>query len=187
MEIVKTAKGMELLDKRLQFLVDGDSKEHQFFKDYFGALFAYSAARVPEISDQYFPLDDAMRTGYVWEYGPFEYWDLIGFEKGIALVEALGESLPKWVHDLKASGVESFYKYENGKKQYFNIQTKKFEVLPDEVLYVGDMVIDFQFALNVGMEFVFFDGNGINRLPVNLVNQIDTISCLTELMSYSRS
>jgi len=136
MEIVKTAKGMELLDKRLQFLVDGDSKEHEFFKDYFGALFAYSAARVPEISDQYFPLDDAMRTGYVWEYGPFEYWDLIGFEKGIALVEALGESLPKWVHDLKATGVESFYKYENGKKQYFNIQTKNFEVLPGKEAFI---------------------------------------------------
>ena len=136
MEIIRTAKGMELLDKRLQFLVDGDSKEHQFFKDYFGALFAYSAARVPEISDQYFPIDDAMRTGYVWDYGPFEYWDLIGFEKGIALVEALGESLPKWVHDLKASGVKSFYKYENGKKQYFNIQTKKFEVLPGKEAFI---------------------------------------------------
>ena len=136
MEIIRTAKGMELLDKRLQFLVDGDNKEHQFFKDYFGALFAYSAARVPEISDQYFPIDDAMRTGYVWDYGPFEYWDLIGFEKGIALVEALGESLPKWVHDLKASGVKSFYKYENGKKQYFNIQTKKFEVLPGKEAFI---------------------------------------------------
>ena len=136
LEIVKTAKGMELLDKRLQFLVDGDSKEHQFFKDYFGALFAYSAARIPEISDQYFPLDDAMRTGYVWEYGPFEYWDLIGFEKGIALVEALGESLPKWVHDMKASGAQSFYKYENGKKHYFNIQTKKFEVLPGKDAFI---------------------------------------------------
>jgi 3-hydroxyacyl-CoA dehydrogenase len=136
LEIIKTAKGMELLDKRLQFLVDGDSKEHQFFKDYFGALFAYSAARIPEISDQYFPLDDAMRTGYVWEYGPFEYWDLIGFEKGIALVEALGESLPKWVHDLKASGAQSFYKYENGKKHYFNIQTKKFEVLPGKDAFI---------------------------------------------------
>ena len=136
LEIIKTAKGMELLDKRLQFLVDGDSKEHQFFKDYFGALFAYSAARIPEISDQYFPLDDAMRTGYVWEYGPFEYWDLIGFEKGVALVEALGESLPKWVHDLKASGAQSFYKYENGKKHYFNIQTKKFEVLPGKDAFI---------------------------------------------------
>ncbi|MFQ3340486.1 MAG: 3-hydroxyacyl-CoA dehydrogenase [Flavobacteriaceae bacterium] len=130
MELVKTAKGMELLNKRLQFLIEGDNKEQQFFKDYFGALFAYSAARVPEISDQYFPLDDAMRTGYVWEYGPFEYWDLIGFEKGIALVDALGESLPQWIYDLKSSGTHSFYKYEKGQKQYFNIKTKKFEALP---------------------------------------------------------
>ena len=71
LDIIKTAKGMELMNKRLQFLVDGDSKEHQFYRDYFGALFAYIAQRVPEISDQYFPVDDAMRTGYVWDYGPF--------------------------------------------------------------------------------------------------------------------
>ena len=79
--------------------------------------------------------------------------------------------------------------HRQGKPNAFVADTvlKKFEVLPDEVLYVGDMVVDFQFALNVGMNFVFFDGNGINRLPVNLVNQIDTISCLTELMSYSSS
>jgi HAD superfamily hydrolase (TIGR01549 family) len=64
---------------------------------------------------------------------------------------------------------------------------ENFDVLPSEVLYVGDMAVDFQFALNVGMRFVFFDGNGINRLPDNIVNEIETISCLTELMSYSRS
>ncbi|MDA9242704.1 HAD family hydrolase [Amylibacter sp.] len=64
---------------------------------------------------------------------------------------------------------------------------KKFDVLPSEILYVGDMAVDFQFALNVGMRFVFFDGNGINKLPENLVNEIETISCLTELMSHSCS
>lgn len=61
---------------------------------------------------------------------------------------------------------------------------ENFDVIPSEVLYVGDMAVDFQFALNTGMRFVFFDGNGINRLPNNIVNEIDTISCLTELMSY---
>ena len=64
---------------------------------------------------------------------------------------------------------------------------ENFDVLPSEVLYVGDMVVDFQFALNTGMGFVFFDGNGKNRLPDNIINEIDTISCLTELMNYSRS
>ena len=48
-EVVKTAKGMELMNKRLQYLVEGETKEQQFFAEYFGQLFGYSAARVPEI------------------------------------------------------------------------------------------------------------------------------------------
>ena len=63
---------------------------------------------------------------------------------------------------------------------------REFDVTPSEVLYVGDMAVDFQFALNVGMRFVFFSGNGKNRLPENIVNRINTVSCLTELMNFSR-
>jgi HAD superfamily hydrolase (TIGR01549 family) len=61
---------------------------------------------------------------------------------------------------------------------------KKFKILPSEMLYVGDMPVDFQFSLNVGMKFIFFNSNGKNKLPANLVNKVDTISCLTELMSF---
>ena len=136
MEIIKMAKGMELMNKRLQYLVEGDSKEHHFFKEYFGALFAYSAQRVPEISDQYFPVDDAMRTGYVWDYGPFEYWDLIGLDKGIELVQAVGEVVPQWILDLKATGESTFYKYEKGQKKYFNIESKKFEAVPGSEAFI---------------------------------------------------
>ena len=136
MDIIKTAKGMELISKRLQYLVDGDSKEQQFYRDYFGSLFAYIAQRVPEISDQYYPVDDAMRTGYVWDYGPFEYWDLIGLEKGIELVEALGEKLPQWILDLKVTGQNTFYKFDKGQKKYFNIQSKKFETVPGSEAFI---------------------------------------------------
>ena len=60
---------------------------------------------------------------------------------------------------------------------------KKFKILPSEVIYVGDMPVDFQFALNVGMKFVFFNSNGKNQLPANLVNRVKTVSCLTELIN----
>ena len=134
--VVKTAKGMELMNKRLQYLVDGDSKEQQFFKAYFGTLFAYAAHRVPEISDQYYPVDDAMRAGYVWDFGPFEYWDLIGLDRGIALVEELGETLPEWITRLKKVGGNSFYRFEGGQKKYFNINNESYESLPDTKSYV---------------------------------------------------
>jgi 3-hydroxyacyl-CoA dehydrogenase len=130
MELVKTAKGMELMNKRLQYLVEGDTKEQQFFSSYFGQLFGYAAARVPEISDQYYPVDDAMRTGYFWDYGPFEYWDLIGFELGIQLIEKAGATLADWVKQMKAAGDTTFYKFEGGQKKYYNINSKKYEPVP---------------------------------------------------------
>ena len=96
----------------------------------------YSASRVPEISDQYYPLDDAMRSGYVWDYGPFEYWDLLGFDKGIELIKSKGGSVPKWIIDMKKSGGNSFYKFQNGQKKYFNIQSKKYEFLPGRESFI---------------------------------------------------
>ena len=134
--LVKMAKGMGLMKKRIQFLVEGDSREHNFFKDYFGSLLNYSAQRVPEITDQFYPIDDAMRTGYVWDFGPFEYWDLIGLDRGIELIKNKGGDVPEWITEMSALGFDSFYKFENGSKKYFNIQTKKYEILPGSKSFI---------------------------------------------------
>jgi 3-hydroxyacyl-CoA dehydrogenase len=136
MEVVKTAKGMELMNKRLQYLVEGETKEQQFFAEYFGQLFGYSAARVPEISDQYYPVDDAMRTGYFWDYGPFEYWDLIGFDLGIQLIEKVGAILPDWINEMRTAGNTQFYKFEAGQKKYYNIESKKYEAVPGTEAFI---------------------------------------------------
>lgn len=61
---------------------------------------------------------------------------------------------------------------------------EKHQLDPKDVIYVGDMAVDLQFAINVGMNFVFFGGDGLNRLPCNLVNKFLSISCLTELINY---
>lgn len=127
---IKKAKGIDLMDKRLQFLIEGDHKEALLFMRYFTALFAYAAHRVPEIAEHYYLVDDAMRAGYVWDYGPFEYWDLIGLEKGIAMLEEAAHPIPEWIMKLQQKGGTSFYKQENGKRKYFNLQSEQFEALP---------------------------------------------------------
>ena len=129
-DFIKAAKGIGLMNKRLQYIVEGDTIYSQFFAEYFGQLFSYAAARVPEISDQYFPIDDAMRTGYFWDFGPFEYWDLIGFELGITLIENVGAEVPQWITKMAASGKKHFYKFENGKKKYYNISSNDYVVIP---------------------------------------------------------
>ena len=129
-DFIKAAKGIGLMNKRLQYIVEGDTIYSQFFAEYFGQLFSYAAARVPEISDQYFPIDDAMRTGYFWDFGPFEYWDLIGFELGITLIEKVGAEVPQWITKMAASGKKHFYKFEDGKKKYYNISLNDYVVIP---------------------------------------------------------
>ncbi len=121
---------MEMFSKRIQHLVSGDTKEHMFFKEYFGSLFAYSANRIPEIADQYYSIDDAMRAGYMWEFGPFEYWDQIGFAKGIELIKELGADIPEWITDMQNNGIQSFYTFQDGKKQYYNLSDSSYSIVP---------------------------------------------------------
>lgn len=62
-----------------------------------GYLFAYASHRIPEISDQFFPIDLAMKSGFGWELGPFETWDAVGFETGLELIREVGLEEPEWV------------------------------------------------------------------------------------------
>ena len=130
LEFVKKAKSIELMDKRLQFMIEGDEREALFFRRYFTELFAYTASRVPEIAEQYYLVDDAMRAGYVWDYGPFEYWDLIGLEKGVDLVQQAGHSITSWIQTFQKKGNSNFYVNENGVRKYFNLKTETYEPLP---------------------------------------------------------
>ena len=128
--LIKEAKGIEKMDKRFQLLISKDEKESLFLKEYFAAILSYSAQRIPEISDTCYQVDDAMRAGYVWDYGPFEYWDLIGFDNGISLINELGEDVPQWIKDMKSSGANCFYKYENGEKKYYDLFSHSYKKIP---------------------------------------------------------
>ena len=134
--LIKEAKGIEKMDKRFQLLISKDEKESLFLKEYFAAILSYSAQRITEISDTCYQVDDAMRAGYVWDYGPFEYWDLIGFDNGISLINELGEDVPQWIKDMKSSGANCFYKYENGEKKYYELFSHSYKKIPGSDAFI---------------------------------------------------
>ena len=134
--ILKEAKAIEKMQKRMPFLMGKEGKESLFLKDYLTAIFAYAAQRVPEISDQYYPVDDAMRAGYVWDFGPFEYWDLIGFQQGVDMIEAAGEKIPDWIKQMQNAGAEQFYKYEKGEKKYFDLDSQAYKTVPGSDAFI---------------------------------------------------
>jgi len=128
--VLGMAKQMEDFNQRFPAMLATEGKGGQFLKEYFLGLFAYCSNRLPEISDDLYSIDDAMRTGYAWEYGPFEYWDIFGLKAGVEAAEAYGEKVADWVKEMVAAGHEKFYKREGGKRLYYDARTKDYQVIP---------------------------------------------------------
>ena len=127
---LETAKTFDDLGDRMKSIVKADDSGAQLIKRSLGGLFAYVSNRVPEISDNLFSIDDALRAGFAWEAGPFQYWDMVGLEKGIELAEAEGLELGSWVKEFKEAGNESFYKLEGGVRKYYDLESKSYKVVP---------------------------------------------------------
>jgi 3-hydroxyacyl-CoA dehydrogenase len=93
-------------------------------------LFEYVSDRIPEISDELYRIDDALRAGFGWELGPFEVWDALGIKDTVAKMKEKGNEAATWVHEMLAAGNETFYKVEGGVKKYYDIPTKSYKAVP---------------------------------------------------------
>ncbi len=124
------AKKAEALSDKVNAFIKADDKGAQMVKRSLAGLFAYVSNRVPEISDVLYAVDDALRAGFAWEIGPFQYWDIVGVQKGIELAEADGLTIGAWVKEMLAAGNTAFYKIENGVKKYYDQQSKSYKAIP---------------------------------------------------------
>jgi 3-hydroxyacyl-CoA dehydrogenase len=124
------ANQTDSLAGKIKAFVNGSDKGAELVKKSLGGLFAYVSNRVPEISDNLYSVDDALRAGFAWEIGPFEYWDIVGLQKGIELAEADGLTVSQWVKDFVATGNTSFYKVDGGVKKYYELQSKSYQEIP---------------------------------------------------------
>ena len=98
---------------------------------------AYAASLVPEIADTIADVDEAMRLGYNWKYGPFEMIDQLGPSWFAAKLAAEGLPVPAL---LAAVGEGSFYKIDNGKQHFFGVDGKYHPVVrPEGVLLLRDL------------------------------------------------
>jgi 3-hydroxyacyl-CoA dehydrogenase len=89
----------------------------------------YSARRIPEIADDIYNVDNAMKWGFAWKLGPFETWDALGFQKSAAKMKEAGYEFPAWIQEMLDNGVESFYKREGGGLSFYDVETKKYKVV----------------------------------------------------------
>jgi 3-hydroxyacyl-CoA dehydrogenase len=127
---LELTKSIEKLADRFKVLVGGKDKAGEFYRLSFGGLFAYVSNRVPEISDQLYKIDDALRAGFGWELGPFETWDALGVQAGVDLAKAAGRTVAPWVEEMLAAGHATFYKVEDGVRKYYDQASKTYQAIP---------------------------------------------------------
>ncbi|MGC6431012.1 MAG: 3-hydroxyacyl-CoA dehydrogenase/enoyl-CoA hydratase family protein [Jejuia sp.] len=133
LELTKTVD--KVID-RFKILAYGKDKAGDFYRKTFGQLFAYVTHRIPEISDDVYKIDDAMKAGFGWEHGPFQIWDAIGVEKGLELIKTEGLEVADWVNDMLASGSKSFYTIHNGATYYYDIPSKSQTKIPGQDAFI---------------------------------------------------
>ncbi len=140
---LEMAKPIEDLKQRTKMLLMGMDKAGEFYKKIFGGLFAYVSNRIPEITDDLYKIDDALRAGFGWELGPFETWDIVGLDQGLKLIADNNKTAAKWIEEMKAAGITSFYKSEKGQRMYYDIPSKSYKTIPGtENMVILDVLRD---------------------------------------------
>ena len=79
---------------------------------------SYAAGLVPEIADDIVAVDQAMRLGYNWNYGPFELIDRLGADWLAAALDEAGQPVPAL---LETAAGRTFYRVEDGRLQYLTM------------------------------------------------------------------
>jgi len=97
------------LADRLRSLYRHRGRAGDFCRHLMLETLAYSANRIPDISEDPAAIDRAMRWGFGWQLGPFEIWDALGFDLVIEDMRMAGLSLPPWIETMQTQGATGFY------------------------------------------------------------------------------
>lgn len=127
---LELSRKIEDLSKRMHALVGLEDPGAAFLRSSLGFLLAYAAHRIPEIADSPQSIDLAMETGYAWPMGPFRIWDALGWETAAKLIREAGHTLPEWVTEMEAAGINKFYREEEEGLKVFDPSSAAYMPVP---------------------------------------------------------
>lgn len=124
--------GIPDLTARLQKLVYADDRAGVFAWKALKPMLLYCAAKVPEISDDILSVDEAMRSGFNWELGPFETWDAIGLRESVDRMRAEGDRIPEKIERMLELGKDRFYEQRNGKRYCYDFAKEDYREMEEK-------------------------------------------------------
>lgn len=93
-------------------IMDCDDKGAQFVSDVLLDSLSYAAYIVPEVSEDIYAIDGAMKVGYNWKKGPFEMMDAIGPRSMVNRLKDSNKSVPPFLALAAEKGM--FYGIDSG-------------------------------------------------------------------------
>jgi 3-hydroxyacyl-CoA dehydrogenase len=121
----------------LRALLSADGKIGRYAWRVLGQTLAYAARLVPEATENVHSIDEAMRLGYNWKWGPFELIDRLGAGWFAEQLEQHGLPIPEL---LGMARNKSFYRLQAGRRQFLGIDGTYHDVeRPEGVLMLEDI------------------------------------------------
>ena len=121
----------------LRALVTHDDKTGRYAWRVLSKTLHYAASLVPEIADDIVAVDDAMKLGYAWKFGPFELIDQLGTGWFAERIAADGMPVPAQIE--KAAG-RPLYDTVEGKLNYLTVSGEYRPIeRPEGVLLLADI------------------------------------------------
>jgi 3-hydroxyacyl-CoA dehydrogenase len=119
----------------------------------------YAAFLVGDAADDIDSIDEAMRLGYNWKFGPFELIDQIGADTLIAALTADKKPVPPI---LQAASGRTFYRVEAGKREMLGLDGKYHAIKrPDGVIMLADIKLTSKPLLKNGSAALWDIGDGV--------------------------
>ena len=152
-------QALEDAGKSLVKLLAHDSVHGKYANAVLVPTLSYAAFLVGDAADDIDAIDEAMRLGYNWKFGPFELIDQIGSDTLIKMLEAQKTPVPAI---LKSAAGRTFYRVENGQRQMLGLDGKYHDVKrPDGVVMLADIKLTSQPIFKNGSAALWDIGDGV--------------------------
>lgn len=123
--------------KGLKAVLTFGDKYADYARDVMVRVMHYAASLVPQIADDIVNVDNAMKWGFNWKFGPFEMMDQVGTDWLIAEMQKMNLDVPELLQ--KAAG-KTFYAVQDGVLHYLGTDGAYHQVQrADGVLLLADI------------------------------------------------
>ena len=150
---------LEAAGRDLRILLSAPGRIGSYAFGVLAQTIAYAATLIPEAAGSIADIDEAIRLGYNWRWGPFELADRLGSAWLVEQLQARGLSVPKLLAD--AAG-QRFYRTQGGKRQYLGIDGAYHDIVrAPGVLLLEDIKLAAKPVLRNGSAALWDIGDGV--------------------------